>query len=132
MHDKAMEEGMPALRLAFTHTPVGGKTPAELAEYVSGHDPVSGRAPTAHPNRYVQKARWVTPAFAKSTPLPDSTPVRAVTRAGVEMEAMTAVSVAALTIYDMCKAVDRTMIIDQVRLEEKSGGLSGQFRREEK
>jgi len=51
-------------------------------------------------------------------------------RTGVEMEALTAVSVAALTVYDMCKSVDRGMSIDQVRLEEKSGGRSGRFRRE--
>ncbi|MHC5543654.1 cyclic pyranopterin monophosphate synthase MoaC [Singulisphaera rosea] len=51
-------------------------------------------------------------------------------RTGVEMEAMTAVSVAALTVYDMCKAVDRAMVIDQIRLEEKLGGRSGHFRRE--
>ena len=41
VHDKAFEEGMPALRLAFTYTPVGGKTPAELAKYIAGQDPVS-------------------------------------------------------------------------------------------
>ena len=50
-------------------------------------------------------------------------------RTGVEMEALTAVSVAALTVYDMCKAVDRTMTIERIRLEEKSGGRSGTFRR---
>jgi cyclic pyranopterin monophosphate synthase len=50
-------------------------------------------------------------------------------RTGVEMEALTAVSVAALTVYDMCKAVDRVMTIEQIRLEEKSGGRSGTFRR---
>ena len=50
---------------------------------------------------------------------------------GVEMEAMTAVSAAALTVYDMCKAVQRDMVIDQVRLLEKTGGKSGVFRREE-
>jgi cyclic pyranopterin phosphate synthase len=44
---------------------------------------------------------------------------------GVEMEALTAASVAALTIYDMCKAVDRGMIIENVRLLHKSGGRSG-------
>jgi cyclic pyranopterin phosphate synthase len=43
------------------------------------------------------------------------------------MEALTAVSVAALTIYDMCKAVDKTMTIDHVRLVEKKGGRSGHF-----
>lgn len=46
---------------------------------------------------------------------------------GVEMEALTAVSVAGLTIYDMCKAVDKTMSIDNVRLVEKKGGRSGHF-----
>ncbi len=55
--------------------------------------------------------------------------VRVFGRTGVEMEALTAVSVAALTVYDMCKAVDRTMSIERVRLEEKSGGRSGHFRR---
>ena len=50
-------------------------------------------------------------------------------RTGVEMEALTAVSVAALTVYDMCKAVDRTMTIECIRLEEKSGGRSGRYRR---
>jgi cyclic pyranopterin phosphate synthase len=49
---------------------------------------------------------------------------------GVEMEALTAAAVAALTIYDMCKAVDRAMTIAEVRLVEKSGGRSGAFRRE--
>ena len=51
-------------------------------------------------------------------------------RTGVEMEALLAVSVSALTVYDMCKAVDRGMVIDGVRLEEKSGGRSGHYRRE--
>lgn len=50
---------------------------------------------------------------------------------GVEMEALTAASVAALTIYDMCKAVDRGMTIENVRLLEKSGGKSGLYRRTE-
>jgi cyclic pyranopterin monophosphate synthase len=48
---------------------------------------------------------------------------------GVEMEALTAVSVAALTIYDMCKALDRGMTISDIRLERKSGGRSGDWRR---
>lgn len=50
-------------------------------------------------------------------------------KTGVEMEALTAVSVAALTIYDMCKAIDRGMTIEQIQLEEKSGGASGTFHR---
>ena len=52
---------------------------------------------------------------------------RATARTGVEMEALVAVSVAAVTIYDMCKSVDRTMVVDRIRLEEKSGGRSGHF-----
>jgi cyclic pyranopterin phosphate synthase len=48
---------------------------------------------------------------------------------GVEMEALCAVQVALLTVYDMCKAVDRGMVIENVRLEEKSGGRSGHWRR---
>ena len=52
-------------------------------------------------------------------------------KTGVEMEALTAVSVAALTIYDMCKAVDRGMTIERIRLEEKSGGKNGDYRRDD-
>src|SRR5947208_16729710 len=57
--------------------------------------------------------------------------VRVFGRTGVEMEALTAVSIAALTVYDMCKAVDRVMTIERVRLEEKSGGRSGTFCRQD-
>jgi cyclic pyranopterin phosphate synthase len=56
---------------------------------------------------------------------------RIVAKTGVEMEALTAGSVAALTIYDMCKAVDRGMTIEHIRLVRKSGGKSGEFVREE-
>jgi len=55
--------------------------------------------------------------------------VRTTGRTGVEMEALTAVTVSCLTIYDMCKAIDRSMMIEQVCLEEKSGGQSGYYRR---
>ena len=58
--------------------------------------------------------------------------VVAVDRTGVEMEALTAVTVAALTIYDMCKGVDKTMQISYVRLIKKSGGRSGDFLRKER
>ena len=51
---------------------------------------------------------------------------------GVEMEALTAVSVAALTVYDMCKAVQRDIVIDDIKLLRKSGGKSGDFVRSEK
>jgi cyclic pyranopterin monophosphate synthase len=55
--------------------------------------------------------------------------VKIFARTGVEMEALTAVSVAALTVYDMCKAVDRGMTIERIRLEAKTGGKSGPFER---
>ena len=55
--------------------------------------------------------------------------VRAHARTGVEMEALVAVSAAGLAIYDMCKAVDRGMTIESVRLESKSGGKSGEWKR---
>ncbi|MDR2742234.1 MAG: cyclic pyranopterin monophosphate synthase MoaC [Treponema sp.] len=52
-------------------------------------------------------------------------------KTGAEMEALTGASVALLTVYDMCKALDRTMVIGDIRLCEKSGGRSGCFKREE-
>ena len=52
-------------------------------------------------------------------------------KTGVEMEALTAVAVAGLTIYDMCKAVDRGMVLSEIRLMRKSGGASGTFQRDE-
>jgi cyclic pyranopterin monophosphate synthase len=55
--------------------------------------------------------------------------VRVSGRTGVEMEALTAVSVAALTVYDMCKSADRSMTIERIQLEEKSGGKNGPFQR---
>ena len=54
--------------------------------------------------------------------------VRTTGRTGVEMEALTAASVAALTVYDMCKAVDRGMVVEGLRVVAKSGGASGDFR----
>jgi cyclic pyranopterin phosphate synthase len=52
-------------------------------------------------------------------------------RTGVEMEALAAVSAAALTVYDMCKSADKSMVIGEIRLLEKTGGRGGTFRREE-
>jgi cyclic pyranopterin phosphate synthase len=66
-------------------------------------------------------------------PTPDGYDIEARARTtgptGVEMEALMAVSVAALTIYDMVKAVDKTMVIGEIRLMEKRGGRSGEWRR---
>lgn len=55
--------------------------------------------------------------------------VRCTGKTGVEMEALTAVSIAALTLYDMCKAVDKSMVIGEIRLAKKSGGRSGEYLR---
>ena len=57
--------------------------------------------------------------------------VRTFSRTGVEMEAMTAVSVAALTMYDMCKSADRAIVLSEIKLLKKSGGKSGPFVRKE-
>lgn len=69
--------------------------------------------------------------FPDATTVTISAEVRVTAKTGVEMEALVAVSAAALTIYDMCKAADRGMVIENVQLEEKSGGRSGHFVRGE-
>lgn len=56
--------------------------------------------------------------------------VKTLGKTGVEMEALTAVSVAGLTIYDMCKAIDKDMVISEIKLIEKTGGKSGTYKRE--
>jgi cyclic pyranopterin phosphate synthase len=68
-------------------------------------------------------------AFLGDSSLQIEATVRVCGRTGVEMEALSAVSIAALTVYDMCKAVDKSMTIERVRLEEKTGGKSGPYRR---
>lgn len=68
-------------------------------------------------------------SFPDDASLAIESTVRVQARTGVEMEAMVAASVAALTVYDMCKAVDRSMTIGEMRLEEKSGGRSGNYKR---
>jgi cyclic pyranopterin phosphate synthase len=85
--------------------------------------------PLCHPLPITSVNVDVTPDEAASA-LDIEATARIVGKTGVEMEALTAVSVAALTIYDMCKAVDRGMTIEAVRLVHKAGGKSGEFRRE--
>ncbi|SDC34670.1 cyclic pyranopterin monophosphate synthase MoaC [Belnapia rosea] len=81
--------------------------------------------PLCHPLMLSKVTVDLTPAA------PDAVEIEAVValngRTGVEMEALTAVTVAALTVYDMCKAVDRSMRIEAVRLSHKSGGKSGTY-----
>ncbi len=67
--------------------------------------------------------------FLDETLLRITSEVRVTAKTGVEMEALTAVSVAALAIYDMCKAMDRGIEIESIRLEKKSGGRSGSYSR---
>jgi cyclic pyranopterin phosphate synthase len=66
-------------------------------------------------------------AFEDDSVLRIEASVKVFGKTGVEMEALTAASVAALTVYDMCKSADRGMTIERIRLEEKSGGKSGAF-----
>ena len=67
---------------------------------------------------------------AKTSAIDIRAEVKTTGKTGVEMEALTAVSAAALTIYDMCKAIDRGMCVENIRLLRKSGGRSGVFERE--
>jgi cyclic pyranopterin phosphate synthase len=82
--------------------------------------------PMCHPLALTGIDVALTPNEARSCIEIEAT-VRTTGKTGVEMEALTAVSVAALTVYDMCKAVDRAMKIEAVRLRKKSGGKSGEI-----
>ena len=86
--------------------------------------------PMCHPLNITSVKIDLTPK-QKPTRVDIEATVRVSGKTGVEMEAMTAVAIAGLTIYDMCKAVDRAMIIGEIRLVEKSGGKSGTFMRKE-
>jgi cyclic pyranopterin phosphate synthase len=68
-------------------------------------------------------------AFPDAATVAVETAVRTTARTGVEMEALVAAAAAALAIYDMCKSIDPDMTIEQVRLEEKTGGVHGDYRR---
>ena len=82
--------------------------------------------PMCHPLNITSVKIELTPR-QKPTRVEIEATVRVSGKTGVEMEAMTAVAAAGLTIYDMCKAVDREMVIGEIRLVEKSGGKSGTF-----
>jgi len=82
--------------------------------------------PLCHPLMLSRVAVEIAPDPANNALRIEAT-VRTTGKTGVEMEALTAVSVAALTIYDMCKAVDRAMRITDIRLAEKRGGKSGEL-----
>ncbi|MEO5364345.1 MAG: cyclic pyranopterin monophosphate synthase MoaC [Magnetococcus sp. DMHC-8] len=82
--------------------------------------------PLCHPLNLSSVTITFAPDAARSS-IGITAQVRTQGRTGVEMEALTAVAVTGLTIYDMCKAVDREMVIGQIRLLEKAGGKSGHF-----
>lgn len=86
--------------------------------------------PLCHPlpiERIAVEFSWLEPATSDEASLAIDAEVRVSAKTGVEMEALTAASVAALTVYDMVKAVDRGIIIADVRLLEKEGGRSGRW-----
>ena len=82
--------------------------------------------PLCHPLMLTSIKLMIEPNEAEST-VRIETVCRVGGKTGVEMEALTAASIAALTLYDMCKAVDKGMVIEQVRLLEKQGGKSGHW-----
>ena len=86
--------------------------------------------PLCHPLALTRVAAEFEPDADHSTIVLTVT-VETIGRTGVEMEALTGVSVGLLTVYDMCKAVDRAMTIENIELLEKTGGKSGTFRRSE-
>jgi cyclic pyranopterin phosphate synthase len=90
----------------------------------------SGLIPMCHPLNLTHVQIDFHPHPAESTIRIEAS-VRVVSNTGVEMEALTAVSVAALTIYDMCKSYDREMVISDIYLLEKKGGKSGHWVREQ-
>ena len=86
--------------------------------------------PMCHPLMITSVKVELTPNETDSTVTVFAT-CKTVGQTGIEIEALTAASIAALTLYDMCKAVDRGMVIDQVQLLEKKGGKSGHWQRSE-
>lgn len=106
---------------------------AELAG-VMGAKQTSTLIPLCHPIALTHvsiRCTWLTPMEAARASLSIESTARTTGPTGVEMEALTACSTAALTVYDMCKAVDRAMVIQQIRLLKKTGGKSGTFRVED-
>lgn len=91
----------------------------------------SALIPLCHPLRITSAEVEVRPVKSKRVVAVKSL-VKAVDRTGVEMEALTAVAVACLTVYDMCKAFDRRMVIGDIHLITKTGGKSGDFRWDKK
>ena len=118
------------LQLALTGTGKKGevRSVAEIAGVMAAKR-TSDLIPMCHPLAISSVKVEVEPS-ADGSGLDATARVKTTGPTGVEMEALTAVSVALLTLYDMLKAADKAMTIEAVRLVEKSGGASGDFRRE--
>jgi cyclic pyranopterin phosphate synthase len=86
--------------------------------------------PLCHPLRLTSINVRFTPMLPETLEI--ETDIQAIDRTGVEMEALIAAAIAALTVYDMCKAVEREMTIAEIALVEKSGGKSGDYQRDKK
>jgi cyclic pyranopterin phosphate synthase len=102
-------------------------TVAQLAG-IAGAKRTPDLVPLCHPLALTSVKVELTPVRRKHA-IDIEARVKTTGRTGVEMEALTAVAVAALTVYDMCKAVDRDMVLSDIRLEHKSGGKSGVYER---
>ncbi len=100
-------------------------TVAQLAG-IAGAKRTPDLIPLCHPLALTSVKVELTPVRSKHA-IDIEARVKTTGRTGVEMEALTAVTVAALTVYDMCKAVDREMVLTDIRLEHKSGGKSGVY-----
>jgi cyclic pyranopterin phosphate synthase len=105
-------------------------TVAQLAG-IAGAKRTPDLVPLCHPLALTSVKVELTPVRSKHA-IDIEARVKTTGRTGVEMEALTAVAVAALTVYDMCKAVDRDMVLSDIRLEHKSGGKSGVYERKPK
>ena len=103
-------------------------TVAELAGVMGGKR-TSELIPLCHPVRVSAADLSLEVEHGKRPGVRIRAEVRGIDRTGFEMEALTAVTVAGLTIYDMCKSADRSMRLDAVQLDEKRGGKSGTWRR---
>jgi cyclic pyranopterin phosphate synthase len=111
---------------AGTHIPKGDVLAVARLAGVMAAKRTADLVPLCHPLPLAHVHVELTPDPARARVLIESR-VRVEARTGVEMEALTAVAVAGLTLYDMCKAVDREMTIGAIRLVEKRGGRSGVF-----
>jgi cyclic pyranopterin monophosphate synthase len=96
---------------------------------IQGLKRTSELIPLCHPVRVTSADIDLRPSDEKSPRVEIRVTVRAFDRTGVEMEALTAVAICGLTIYDMCKAIDRGMSIGPIQLESKQGGKSGSWTR---